>query len=76
MSEKYHILVDYAEALKRESAAQLANVTRLEVIDHGRNLPSGGLSGRIFVAWAEKLEVELSLQDDGRTLKVFLTDKP
>ncbi len=42
-------------------------VTRFEVIDHREKG-----EGRIFVAWPCK--IELSYQDDGRTLKVFVTE--
>jgi hypothetical protein len=42
-------------------------VTRVELIDHR----TGG-QGRMFVAYG--CAVELSYQDDGRTLKVFVTD--
>lgn len=43
------------------------NVTRFEVIDHRHGAPS---VGRVFVAWG--CRIELSYQDDGRTLKVFV----
>jgi hypothetical protein len=43
-------------------------VTRFEVIDH-RKLGSG----RSFVA--NEITVDLSYQDNGRTLKVFVTDR-
>jgi hypothetical protein len=46
-------------------------VTRLEVIDH-RSGPEGGL-GRVF--GARECAVTVSLQDDGRTLKVFVDDR-
>ena len=46
------------------------NVTRFEVIDH-RNPES--CAGRVMVEYG--VNVELSLQDDGRTLKVFLTEQ-
>lgn len=39
-------------------------VTRLEVIDE---------NGRSYVNWKKENRVELSLQDEGRTLKVFIT---
>lgn len=43
-----------------------SKVTRLEVItDEGRRFSSGG----------SDLEIVLSLQDDGRTLKVFVITK-
>lgn len=48
---------------------KLDNVTRFEVIDH--TLVADPV-GRIVVKYDVK--VELSLQDDGRTLKVFLRD--
>lgn len=43
------------------------SVTRFEVIDHTKNG-----AGRVVVKY--DVAVELSLQDDNRTLKVFLTD--
>lgn len=51
-------------------AARMVN--RFEVIDHTE---SG--TGRQFVKWLSyDFKVEFSLQDDGRTLKVFLMDTP
>jgi hypothetical protein len=44
------------------------SVTRFEVIDHTKKK-----RGRIVVEY--NVNVELSLQDENRTLKVFLTDK-
>jgi hypothetical protein len=44
------------------------SVTRFEVIDHTKKK-----QGRIVVEY--NVNVELSLQDENRTLKVFLTDK-
>ena len=46
------------------------NVTRVEVIDH-----SDFGMGRAYVRWDEQIKVELSLQDDGRTLKIFISDR-
>lgn len=43
------------------------DVTRVEVIDHTAG------EGRVYVKWDEDIQVELSLQDDGRTLKVFIS---
>jgi hypothetical protein len=43
-------------------------ITRFEVIDHTKKK-----QGRIVVEY--NVNVELSLQDENRTLKVFLTDK-
>jgi hypothetical protein len=48
------------------------NVTRFELIDHRRNSAD---YGRIFVAWDENLATKVSVQDDGKTLKVFITDR-
>lgn len=47
---------------------EIEKVTRFEVIDH-----TSELQGRILVKYGVK--VEISIQDDGRTMKVFLTDK-
>ena len=47
-------------------------ITRVEVIDHRKGAP---LFGRCFTAWDEKLACGISLQDGGRTLKVFLSDR-
>jgi hypothetical protein len=62
------------------SRAAFLGVTRFEVIDRA----SGGAGaekaaellggGRVLVRYG--VSVELSLQDGGRTLKVFLTDSP
>lgn len=46
------------------------SVNRVEVIDH---TDSG--EGRVFTKWTEgNYQVELSEQDDGRTLKIFFTN--
>ena len=42
------------------------NVTRVEVIDE---------KGRSYVNWDKENSVQTSLQDDGRTLKIFITQK-
>lgn len=50
-------------------------VNRFEVIDH---CAKGSEDiGRVFVKWWDegKFNVECMLQDDGRTLKVFITEK-
>lgn len=44
------------------------SITRFEVIDH-----TSKKGGRIVVEY--NVNVEISLQDDNKTLKVFLTDK-
>jgi hypothetical protein len=47
-----------------------SRVTRVEVIDH--RTPRNIERGRVFTA--RDCAVELSYQDDGRTLKVFVND--
>lgn len=49
----------------------LSKVTRFEVIDHTHTDPAA--EGRILVRYGVKVEVDL--QDDGKTLKIFLTKK-
>jgi len=44
-----------------------SKVNRVEVIDHKE--------GRAYVMWENKLDVELMLQDDERTLKIFINRK-
>ncbi len=51
------------------------NITRFEVIDHREG---GDLNnrGRVFVTGIQpNLKVEVSIQDEGRTMKVFLSDR-
>lgn len=55
-----------------------SRVTRVEVIDHTRDDESGG--GRAYTYWHgydvmdwADAEVTVQLQDDGRTLKVFIS---
>lgn len=48
----------------------LDKVTRLEVINH-----RGDNSGRFFTHWEKDNKIEGSLQDDGRTLKIFITKR-
>jgi hypothetical protein len=48
-----------------------AQVTRIDLIDHRAGVTD---FGRIYSAWF--CAITLSYQDDGRTLKVFVTDAP
>lgn len=48
---------------------ETTKVTRIEVIDHGKE---SSPFGRVFSKWGCKT-VELQVQDDGKTLKIFLT---
>jgi hypothetical protein len=60
MNEKYGIV----ESLLIQA---LPNCTRVEVIDQ---------KGRSYVNWKQTNKTELSLQDDGKTLKVFISNWP
>lgn len=46
-------------------------VNRVEVIDYTRSLEEGG--GRAYVRWDDHLLISVELQDDGKTLKVFIS---
>lgn len=45
---------------------------RVEIIDWTKDNRFGG--GRVFVAWEDDIAVRQEVQDDGRTLKVFIED--
>lgn len=47
-------------------------MNRVEIIDWTEKERFGG--GRVFVAWEEDIEIVTDIQDDGRTLKVFIKD--
>lgn len=50
--------------------SEIKQVNRFEVIDH---TPAG--KGRVFTKWEkENFKVELKMQDNGKTLKVFLKE--
>lgn len=49
--------------IPKDAVTKLPNVTRVEVID---------AEGRSYVNWDDSAVVELSLQDDARTLKIFI----
>ena len=57
-------------AIKRMEAMNTSKVNRVEVIDHTKSVEKGG--GRAYVFWEDGAKVELSLQDEGRTLKIFI----
>ena len=48
-------------------------VTRVEVIDYTKPVEDGG--GRAFLSWEDTNKVEVSLQDDNKTLKVFISKR-
>lgn len=55
-----------------------SKVTRLEVINHANRDKEHGF-GRILTLYKDLEDfhsIELSYQDDGRTLKIFLNPKP
>lgn len=66
-----HAWKSLTEALLSRVAQQQEKVTRVELIDHRNDRHSGPL-GRAFVAW--DCTAELSYQDGGRTLKVFVSN--
>lgn len=45
----------------------LDTVTRVEIVDS---------NGRAYTSWHLRNKVELSIQDDGKTLKIFISEKP
>jgi len=45
---------------------KVKNCTRVEVIDE---------NGRSYVSWDDRNEVKISVQDEGRTLKIFIKRK-
>ena len=49
---------------KIELDEKYKEVNRVEVIDE---------NGRSYVNWKKDNKIELSLQDDGKTLKIFIT---
>lgn len=55
--------------MNRDYEYPLPEVTRFEVIDHRKDAPT---PGRVVVAYDARIQV--STQDDGRTMKVFLSD--
>ena len=60
---------DYLKKMElQQMNPNLDSVDRFEVIDHTSNL-----KGRCYTAHG--CQVEMSLQDDSKTLKIFVTDK-
>lgn len=62
--------IDYHQGVPFEQNISTEKVTRVEVIDYTTTE-----GGRAFVKWDQTMKVELQVQDDGRTLKIFLTKK-
>lgn len=49
-----------------------SKISRLEIVDHTLPIEKGG--GRCYVKRDDNMKVELVLQDDSKTLKIFLTN--
>lgn len=58
-----------SDTKKHQTNFKLIKVSRVEVIDHSKPAEQGG--GRVFVK-KDCVDVELSYQDDGKTLKLFI----
>jgi hypothetical protein len=56
--------------MSKETPINYDAITRLEIIDHRK---TANPAGRAFVAWNAALTP--SVQDNGRTLKIFVTDE-
>ena len=64
-------MIDVMDSFTNEMLMNLnSNVTRFEVIDH-----TWAGTGRIVNMTHYNVSVELSYQDDGKTLKVFLKEQ-
>ncbi len=64
-------MIDVMDSFTNEMLMNLnSNVTRFEVIDH-----TWAGTGRIVNMTHHNVSVELSYQDDGKTLKVFLKEQ-
>ena len=61
--------MENTEKENHQTDFKLVKVSRVEVIDHSKTLENGG--GRAFVKTDCK-SVELSYQDDGHTIKIFI----
>jgi hypothetical protein len=66
ISDNAHWLIDEAKEFEKEQIANTSLVKRLEVIQH-----SPPFNGRAYTNYNAK-DVEIQLQDDCRTLKIFL----
>ena len=56
-------------SFKPQIREDLSKVTRLEVIDHTSE------KGRAYYKMNENIQVEESIQDEGRTLKIFISSR-
>jgi len=58
------------EGERERVIGEVEKVNRVEVIDHTKNVEDGG--GRVYTKWEDELDVKLDIQDEGRTLKIFI----
>lgn len=74
--EKMDEIIEYFNQFRHDANAKvvptiadfpISRVTRVEVIDQ---------NGRSYVNWKDTNAVKLQIQDDGRTLKVFVSNRP
>jgi hypothetical protein len=66
-----YILSEY-EKIKESSAIDSVEITRFEVINHAKNTYKIGRLLTLYQELGDFSSIELSFQDGGRTLKVFL----
>ena len=73
MSFIQHFSDEYADSLKKEVITVplnldqlIKNVTRVEIIDQ---------KGRSYVNWNKNNSVKILIQDNGRTMKVVISNK-
>lgn len=62
------LIIESIEYYAQQIHYPTEKVTRFEVIDHTKEM-----LGRAYVKYG--VDIELSFQDDGKTLKVFVNDK-
>jgi hypothetical protein len=55
------------------TAMDTSKITRVEVINHRPDALEGG--GREFVSWMEDNQVDVHIQDEGRTMKVIISKR-
>jgi hypothetical protein len=53
-----------------DQEANVDNITRITVVDHRAGAQP---FGRVFEAW--NINLDISIQDGGRTLKLFVTER-
>ena len=63
-------LQDTIKDTEERVIGEVEKVNRVEVIDHTKNVEDGG--GRVYTKWEDELDVKLDIQDEGRTLKIFI----